>query len=68
MNLRSWLSSKEDISKEIPPKVGSGLIFKGLRPEAYAKYPAIIGKWFLKPLKIRPPATNPIDILLRRSA
>jgi len=66
--LRSCLSSKEDISKEIPPKGGSGLIFKGLRPETNAEYPAITGKSLLKPLKIRPPAMNPIDILLRRSA
>jgi len=59
---------KEDISKEISPKAGSGLIFKGLRPEATAEYPAIIGKSLFKPLKIRPPAMNPIDILLRISA
>ena len=32
--LKIMLSSKEDISKEIPPKVGRGLIFKGLRPGA----------------------------------
>jgi hypothetical protein len=41
---RSCLSSKEGISKEIPPRDGSGLIFKGLRPEAYAEYLVIIGK------------------------
>jgi hypothetical protein len=35
---------KDDIPKEIPPKTGSGLIFKGLRPEADAEYPVIIGK------------------------
>jgi len=49
-------------------KAGSGLIFKGLRLEAIAEYLVIIGKSLLKPLKIRPPAMNPIDILLRRSA
>jgi hypothetical protein len=48
---RSCPSSKEDISKEIPPKIGSGLIFKGLRHEAYAEYLVIIGKQFIKPLK-----------------
>jgi len=66
--MRSCLSSKEGISKEIPPKAGSGLIFKGLRPEATAEGPAIIGKSLIEPLKIRPPAINPIDILFRRSA
>ena len=35
-------SNTMDISKEIPPKAHSGLIFKGLRPEANAEYPAII--------------------------
>jgi hypothetical protein len=44
IEMRSWLSSKEDISKEIPPKAGSGLIFKGLCPEATAEYLVIIGK------------------------
>jgi len=34
----------DDISKEIPSKAGSGLIFKGLRPEDHEKYPFNIGK------------------------
>jgi hypothetical protein len=68
INRRSCLSSKEDISKEIPPKAGSGLIFKGLRLEANAEYLVIISKYSIKPLKIRPPATIYIDILLRRWA
>jgi hypothetical protein len=32
-------SSQGDISKEIPPKAGSGLIFKGLRPGDHIEYP-----------------------------
>ncbi len=59
-------SYQEDISKKIPLKAGSGLIFKGLRPEDHAEYPVIIGKQYIKLLKIGPPATKPIDILLRR--
>ena len=61
-------SLKDDISKEIPLKPGSGLIFKGLRPEVMAEYTVINRKESIKPLKIRPPAIKPIDIVLRRSA
>jgi len=66
-NRRSCPSSKEDISEEIPPNKGSGLVFKGLGPEGNAAY-AIICKQTIKPLKIRLPAITLIDILLRRSA
>jgi hypothetical protein len=33
----SGCSLKDDISKEIPPKPGSGLIFKGLLPRIYGR-------------------------------
>jgi len=49
--MRSGLSSREDISKELPPKASSGLIFKGLCSEANAECLVIIGKSLLKPLK-----------------
>ena len=44
INRRSWLSSKEDILKEIPPKADCGLVFKGSRPETNAEYYVVIGK------------------------
>jgi len=36
-------------------------------PKSLAEYPVIKSKEFIKPLKIRPPAMPPIDIVLRRS-
>ena len=59
---------KDDILKEIPTKAGSGLIFKGLCPEAWTEYPVIIWKDFVEPLKIRPLGMNSIDIVLRMLA
>jgi hypothetical protein len=61
-------SSKDDISKKIPPKPGNGLIFKGLLLQSLAEYLAAIRKVHIKPLKIRPSAIKPIDIVLRGSA
>ena len=49
-------------------KVGSVLIFKGLRPEVNVEQSDVMGKLYVEPLKIRIPVINPIDILLRRSA
>jgi hypothetical protein len=37
-------------------------------PESMAEYPVIIMKELIKPLKIRPHAMKPIDIVLRRIA
>jgi len=65
----SGWSSKDDISKEIPPKACSGLIFKGLLLKTLGRIHALREKkQHLKPLKIRPHATKPIDIVLRRTA
>src|SRR4030042_3357005 len=55
--------------KKIPTKPRSGLIFKGLLHRSYGRIFWVANrKGSINPLKIRPPAIRPIDIVLRRSA
>jgi hypothetical protein len=44
------------------------LFLRVYSPEHMAKYPVTNRKGPIKPLKIRPSAIRPIDIVLRRSA
>ena len=44
------------------------LFLRVYAPEVMAEYPVTNRKELIKPLKIRPPAIKPIDIVLRRSA
>jgi hypothetical protein len=44
------------------------LFLRVYSPEAMAEYPVTNRKGPVKPLKIRPSAIKPIDIVLRRSA
>ena len=68
-NRRSWRSLRDDISKEIPPKLRSGLIFKGLRHLNLSQNtPVNTGTYSIKPWKIRPRAMRAIDSVLKRSA
>jgi hypothetical protein len=52
---------------KIPAKPCNGFIFKGLLLRSLAEYPVTIRKGHIKPLKIRPSAMEPIDIVLRGS-
>jgi hypothetical protein len=53
--------------KRIPARPGNGLIFKGLLLRSLAEYPVTNREGHIKPLKIRPSAIEPIDIVLRGS-
>ena len=60
---------RDDISKEIPPKLRSGLVFKGLhRVNLSQNTPVNTEAYSVKPLKIRPRAMLAIDIVLKRLA
>ena len=62
-------SLKDDISKEIPPKLRSDLIFKGLRHLNLSQNTHVnTEEYSVKPLKIRSRAMRAIDSVLKRSA
>jgi hypothetical protein len=44
------------------------LFLRVYSPEVMAGYPVANRKGFIKPLKIRPSAIRPVDIVLRRSS
>ena len=68
-NHRLCRSLKDDISKEIPPRLRSGLVFKGLRHLNLSQNTSVNTETHsVKPLKIRPQAMRVIDIVLKRPA
>ena len=54
--------------KKILTKPGHGLILRVYSPEVMAEYQVTSQEGPIKPLKIRPSAIKPIDIVWRRSA
>jgi hypothetical protein len=62
-------SSKDDISKEDPTQSLQWAYLQGFTPQNFWQNThAARKKQHIKPLKIRPQATMPIDIVLRRTA